>query len=137
MQPQILENVVDIHRLQLDVRDRGQVGVDRNEIVGARELYAVACVVKKGDTGAVGGAVEAFQELLGVDPFEIGSEIDLEANSVQRIPHRARVIDRIVELRQRHIIRVAEDECDTSIQCKRKIRRLQNEGDRNQSKQQP
>jgi hypothetical protein len=130
-----LENVVDVHGLQLNIRDRGQVCVDWNEVVASRELQAVAGVIEERDACPVGGAVEALQQLLRVDALEVHAEIDLKADAVQSVANCARIIDRVVKLGSRRIVRVSEDERNASIARKGVTCRLEKKSDRNESRQ--
>ena len=87
--------------LLVELGRRGDVGVDRDQIVLAGELHAVTGVIDHRDrVGAAGGDLvgEVLHDPDHVVLRQVGRRDHLEAGRVQELRHRLRVIVGIGEL---------------------------------------
>ena len=105
-QPQLLggldrdQHAVQRERLVIDVGVAFQLGIDRDQIIGAVHLDAVAGVIDHGDIGIAGAVGEIAQRAPRLGRRQIVAGIDdIEAGILQRRGDRGAVIDRIGQRR--------------------------------------
>ena len=107
----LVEREVDIDGgAELDVHLRLDVGVDRQEIVGAADGDAVTGIEEHGDVGAL-SALAKVEQLLGhLVAGQVGAFDDVEADIAEHGGHRLGVDRRVRQLRDVLVGAVADHE---------------------------
>ena len=98
--------------LVLDIGVALERGVDRDEIIDAVDLDAVAGIVDHGDLGAARLVLEIAErpaQVVGGQVVEMG---DIEADVGEGLGHVGGVIDRVGENPDRDVVAVADDQRD-------------------------
>ena len=112
----LVERQVDVdRRAELDVHLGFDVGVDRQQVVGAADRDAVAGVEEHGDVGALRALAEIEQLLGHLVAGEVGAFDDLEADIAQRGGHRLGVHRRVRKLGHVLVGAVADHEGDALV----------------------
>jgi len=92
------QDTIERKRLVVDVGIAFQAGVDRDQIVGAIDLNAVAGIIDHSDIGIAGAIGKIAQRAAGFGGGNIATEIDhIEACILQRRCHHRAVVHRIGE----------------------------------------
>jgi hypothetical protein len=86
------EHAIQRDGLVLGVAVLPQLDINRQQIVDAADLDAMACIVDKRPIGLVGLVAEASQRLEHGGVFGILQERNLEALAAERLRHQGRVV---------------------------------------------
>ena len=98
-------------RLIVGIAVAGEPRVDRNQIVDAADLEAVAGIIDDGDIGLVGGRFELADRALEFEIADIDLDIDgVEAGVAEHLCDRVRIPRRIGQLRNGLVARIADDQ---------------------------
>ena len=111
----VRHHVDEAHRVVGEVGRRGNPGVDRDEVVLAGELHAVAGVIDHRHrvgtaSGDLGGKI--LHDLDHVVLRQVGRGDHLEAGRIQQLRHRLRIIVGVGELRRVLVFRIADHQRD-------------------------
>ncbi len=87
-----------------------RIGVDRQQVVLAARLDAVAGIVEQRHVGALGVVDEAFEVTFEMTGVAVFGEIGLEAQPVEHGFHGAGVARRVGEVGQAVVVGVADDQ---------------------------
>ena len=107
----------EIHRHGLEV-EGGLVlkrGIDRKQVVAARNLQPVAGIEEKGDVGAAHLFCELGNRRLGLQFGEIEAGNDFKVQVLQAFGHGLGVAHRIGQRRRMLVLGVAEDQRNTAF----------------------
>ena len=100
---------------QLDVHFGFDVGVDRQQVIGAADGDAVAGIEEHGDVGALRPLAEVEQLFGHLVAGEVGAFDHLEADVAQHAGHRLGVDGRVGQRRDVLVGAVADDESDPTL----------------------
>ena len=101
----LAQHEVDVHHLKIDVGLARGIGGDRNQIVRAGDLDAVAGVIEQRDVGALNLPAERLHRQIHrrLVEIELGAAADQrEAERGERLGHQRRIVAGIVE--PRHVL---------------------------------
>ena len=112
----LVEREIDIdRRAQLDVHFRFDVGIDRQQVIGAADGDAVAGIEEHRDVGALCLLAELEQPLGHGIAGQVGAFDDVETHIAQHGRHRLGVDRRVGKLRHVLVGAVADDEGDAFV----------------------
>ena len=105
------QDAVQRKRLVVDVGVALELGVHRNQVVGAVDLHAMAGIIDHRDVGIARAVFEIAQHAPRVERRQIvAGDDDVEAGALERRRHHGSIIDRIRQRRHVLIGRIAEDQ---------------------------
>ena len=129
------QDAVERQRLVVDVGVALELGVDRDQIVRAFDLDAVAGIVDHGDVGIARPVGEIAQHAPRLQRRQIMPGIDdVEAGVLQRPGHHRTVIDGVRERRRILIRRSWQGPARRAFRRKRARRRTQSDGEEKRTK---
>ena len=105
-----LHRLVERHRLETDVAVGLELRVDRNQVVDAAHLDAMAGIIEHRPIGAVGGVAEAAERVDQPVAVEVVGERHVEPGLLQRRLDQGRVARRVGQPRHVLIRAIADDE---------------------------
>ena len=112
----LVEREIDVDGgAELDVHFRFDVGIDRQQIIGAADGDAVASVEEQRDVGALCLLAEFEQPLRHLVARQVGALDDIEADVAQCAGHRFGVDRRIGKGRHILVGAVADDKGDATV----------------------
>ena len=110
------QHAIQRERLVVDVGVALQLCIDRNQIVRAVHLDAVAGVIDDGDVGIAGTVGEIAQRAAGFGRGQIAAGIDdVEAGLLQRRGDLGAVVNRVGKLRDVPVGGIAEHQRDALL----------------------
>ena len=106
------QDLLDLDGARLEMRRRGQFGIDRDQEIVAFDLHAVAGIIDQRHLRVIGGLGEAVDRVDHAGLVEIGALDDLEARVAQRRRDQIGVIGRVGKRDGMDIFAVADDQRD-------------------------
>ena len=110
---------VEFDRLRRNQEFIAELGVDRNEIVLLVDLQGMTCVEQQADIGTFEFARELFDHHAKPALSEVKSQMNLEADLLQRCSNIVRIVAGVAQRTCVGIVRITDNQRDTPLRVRR------------------